>query len=707
MQWTLMTRACSYAVSVLPDGSGAVLDYWGATPRAGSPVPIEAWSEPNRVTGFVTAADVQPLEYASAGQRHAEFSELLVDRGNGYTGAAWRFREGEVRFVTDASGDRLELPFMDETGTLRLTMVTVTRRDHDVVRRSIRLCNTGPGIVELPRVLSAGWNLPLGRRVRIDYLAGGWAHEFQPESIELARGAFTIGSRQGVTGLEYSPVMTITGRDDGETAAQANGAAYGIALDWSGSWTLRAEADAVGRHVRVSCGVDPDTTTVTLLAGEEFISPDALGVFSPDGPEGVTAGWHDFQRVELARDLSPATRPVVYNSWYATEFDVRIEHQVALAERAASLGVEVFVVDDGWFTGRVGDHAGLGDWTPDPGKFPHGLGELAQLVLARGMRFGLWIEPECVNADSELFRAHPDWVYRAGDRPLETVRNQYVLDLGRNEVVAWVEDMLRTVLRSAPISYLKWDMNRAVSDGGRPGDPHGREWSVQHTRAYYRVLKMLRAEFPHVTIEACASGGGRIDNAVLALSDIVWTSDEVGPRDRLAIQDGFLTAYPAWVMSSWVSDDPGHRDRLPVSLGYRFAVAMAGVLGIGSDLLAWSDAELAEATDRVTAYRGLRSVIQRGTVRRHGRPDRDLYCLEYRGPEDDPRVVVLVYDRDRDRVRDQSVPRVYLTGLRPGLVYRIAGSGQLVTDEIARSAGIAVPFDWAPDADILVLEPLA
>lgn len=705
MQWTLTTSSCSYAVSVLSDGSGAVLDYWGMTPVTGG-VRFEPWSEPDRMVGFVTAADVQPLEYASAGQRHVEFGELLVDRGDGSTGASWTFRAEEASFTSDGSGDRLELPFDDETGTLRLTLVTATRRDHDVVRRNIRIRNAGSGAVELPRVLSAGWNLPLGRRARIDYLAGAWAHEFQPESIDLGPGAFTIGSRQGVTGLQFSPVMTLTPQDDGETAEQSDGTAYGIALDWSGSWMLRAEVSAAGGHVRVSGGVDPDTTTVSLLPGEEFITPDALGVFSSGGPEGVTAGWHDFQRRELARDLAPENRPIVYNSWYATEFDVRIDHQLHLAERAASLGVEVFVVDDGWFTGRVSDEAGLGDWTADPIKFPNGLAELAERVLALGMRFGLWVEPEGVSPDSELFRAHPEWVYRAGARPLETVRNQYVLDLGREDVLSWVEDTLRSVLRSAPISYLKWDMNRAVSDGGRPGDPHGRQWSIQHTRGYYRVLRMLRTEFPHVTIEACASGGGRIDNAVLALSDVVWTSDEVGPRDRLAIQHGFLSAYPAWVMSSWVADTHGHRDRLPVSLGYRFAVAMAGVLGIGSDLLAWTDAELAEAAERVASYRGLRSVIQRGVVRRHGRPDRDLYCLEYLGPEDDPRVVVLVYDRDRDRVRDQPAPRVFLTGLRPGVVYRVTGSAQLITDEIARSAGIVVPFEWARDADILVLEPV-
>jgi alpha-galactosidase len=271
-------------------------------------------------------------------------------------------------------------------------------------------------------------------------------------------------------------------------------------------------------------------------------------------------------------------------------------------------------------------------------------------------------------------------------------------------------DTLRALLGSAPIRYLKWDMNRPVTDGGRPGDPHGREWSIQHTRNYYRVLEMLRSEHPDVVVEACASGGARIDNGVLARSDVVWPSDQVGARDRLVIQHGFLSAYPAWVMSSWVSDDDGHRDRRPVSLGYRFAVAMAGVLGIGGDLSKWSAEDKQAAAGMVRTYKSVRTVIQHGDVRTHGRPDENLYAVEYAGPPADPRVVILVYDGDRDRRRDRESARVFPTGLLPGVRYDVCDgsgnpTGETVTAETAAMLGVAVRFAWAKDADLIVLTP--
>jgi alpha-galactosidase len=709
MQWSLRTRASAYVISSLDDGSGVVLDHWGE--QIGDPELIPSWSEPDRFVGYATTADAQPLEYASAGQRHIAFSELLIDRGDGYTGAAWRVLADEVHFRPSTGGDALVIPFLDETGELRLELSFRTSDRHDVVRRRARIVNNSSGRIELPRAFSAGWNLPLGQRVRVDYLAGAWSHEFQRKSIDLDWGTFSIGSRQAVTSLNFSPVVTVTALNNGDSFSRPRGYAYGVALDWSGSWRLQVECSVVQQHARVSVGVDDDTTTITLLPGEDFTTPDSLGVFSQEGPEGVSRAWHDFQRNELTRDLSARTRPIVYNSWMATTFDVNIEHQSRLAAIAAGLGVETFVLDDGWFVGRTSDHAGLGDWTPDPAKFPNGLGELANRVGDLGMRFGIWVEPECVNPDSDLFRAHPDWVYRAGSRPLETIRHQYVLDLGREDVVEWVEGALRNVLRSAQIGYLKWDMNRPVSDGGRVGDQHGRQWPVQHTRNYYRVMRMLRDEFPELVVEACASGGARIDNAVLAVADVVWTSDEVGARDRLTIQDGFLSAYPSWVMSSWVSDESGHRDRQAVSLGYRFAVSMAGVLGIGSDLLKWSVDERSTATRMVAAYKSIRSVVHHGDVRLHGRPTENLYTVEYHGPSEDPRIVLFVYDRDRDRHRDHDQARVFPATLESGVRYEVRDAyGALlgvpaVTAESARGLGVAVPFAWANDADVLVLVP--
>lgn len=699
-QWELRSRRTSYVVSALADGSGLVLDHWG--PPVGTVAP---WAEPDRYTGFTSAADVTPLEFASAGQRHGAFSELLLSRPVSYEGARWRLLADETVLDRTTAGDSLRAAFSDETGQLTLELRFQTSRDHDVVRRGMRLTNRGSEVVELGRAFSGGWNLPLGQRVRIHYLAGSWAREFQQHAVDLPWGAFSIGSRQGVTGLQFSPVVAVEALACDDSSPVEDGVAYGVALDWSGSWRMQVECASVGQHVRVSAGVHEDTCTVTLSPGQGFVSPDTLGVFSGTGTDGVTAAWHEFQAT-LSRDLGPALRPVVYNSWMATYFDVTAPHQKQLAQLAAEIGVETFVVDDGWFRGRADDTAGLGDWTPDPEKFPRGLGELAAYVGGLGMGFGLWIEPECVNPDSDLYRAHPDWVYRAGGRPLETIRNQYVLDLGRADVMDWVATTLRTLLTEVPLSYLKWDMNRPIGDGGRPGDPHGREWSLQHTRNYYRLVEMLRAEFPHVVLEACSAGGARIDNAVLARADVVWTSDEVGARDRLVIQDGFLTAYPAWAMSSWVSDDPGHRDRLTPSTGYRFAVSMCGVLGIGADLSAWDAEQRATAATMIAAYKDLRGIVHRGRLRRHGRVGELGYCLEYNGPADDPRTVLFVFDKDRDRSRDRELVRVHPSGLRPGAVYRVGDAGPTVTAEAARHVGIPIGFGWADDADVVVLTPV-
>jgi alpha-galactosidase len=445
--------------------------------------------------------------------------------------------------------------------------------------------------------------------------------------------------------------------------------------------------------------VEDESSVITLLPGEAFTTPAALGVFAPDGADGVRHRWHDYQRGWLARDLGLEHRPIVYNSWYATTFDVREEHQLALADVAAELGVEVFVIDDGWFAGRRDDRSGLGNWWPDPEIFPAGLDALINGVVARGMRFGVWVEPEAVNPGGEVLLAHPDWVYRARDRPLVTVRgNQQVLDFGRPEVLDWTESWLRALLSDARITYLKWDMNRPVSDGGRPGDDHGRQWSVQHAEGYYRVMRMLRAEFPHVTVEACSGGGGRIDAAVLALSDVVWPSDETGPRDRAAIQHGFLTAYGPHVMSSWVTDEPDRLDTEPASFEYRFVVAMAGVFGIGSDLLAWTGDQRSRATELVDLYRSIRTTIHTGRVELHGVPTDPVHAVEY-GSAD--QTVLLVYGRAARNDRVVLNPKT----VRTDRTYRIVGTDQRLSGADAQQ-GVVVPFSLAPDADVIIFEAL-
>ncbi|MGI5130683.1 alpha-galactosidase [Pseudonocardia sp. CA-107938] len=671
MSHVLRTARSVYVVGA--SEYGPVLQHWG-DPERWPRIPS------TRRASFETAADVAPLEFAAGGTRHTQTAELLVQGpANGVDGALLQLRS------MDGDEHALHVSLVDERTGVEVDLHWRTAPDHDVVERWAVVRSTRHEVA-LPRAFGAGWNMPVGPGARVSELVGTWSREFSPVEVDLPAGQLRLGSRQGITSHEYAPVVALRSRN-GETEA------YGVALVWSGSWRMQVDAVPFREVVRVSAGVDDETTVIALAPGEEFETPHLLGTWSPSGTAGLARAWHAYQRQVLLRPVGPP--PVVYNSWYATGFDVRVDHQLALADVAADLGAEVFVVDDGWFVGRTSDRAGLGDWHVDPEKFPDGLEPLVTGVLERGMRFGLWIEPESVNPDSDLYRAHPDWVYRAGDRPLTTMRNQYVLDLGRPEVKAWAAATLRRLLTRYPITYLKWDMNRAVTDGGRPGDPHSREWSVAHTRAYHRLLDLLRDEFPHVTVEACAGGGGRVDNAVLARCDVVWPSDETGPRDRLAIQHGFLSVYPPSVMSSWVTDEPDRLDTAPTSLEFRFVVAMAGVLGIGADVLAWDAKTRDRARELVARYRELRPVLLGGEVTRHGAPG-DPWCAVQYALAD--RIVALVWARP-----DAGGVRLRLAGLQPGATYRLH-DGRTVTGATLAVSGLDVPFALAPDCDVVVVD---
>jgi alpha-galactosidase len=684
VSWILPTATARYVVDLAAEDAGPVLQDW-------TDGEIRSWT-PSDQHSFDTWADRLPSELSALGTRQVRGADLIVDHGDALVGARLVWPRGSVDFTEDGPRTRLTAHGHDTTDDLQLVLEIEASREHDVVSKRVTLLNDGSRVITLSRAFGPSWELPIGPGAVVDVLGGDWGREFTPYRIRLPVGELSLGSRQGITSHVYSPVVRAAAADD------SDGPAYGIALAWSGSWRLLVDSPPFRERVRVAGGVDDESTVIRLDPGETFTTPPTLGVFAPDGATGVRRRWHDYQRGWLARDLEPVNRPIVYNSWYATAFDVRPDHQLALADRAAELGVEAFVVDDGWFAGRTNDRGGLGNWWPDPLTFPDGLDPLISGVLDRGLRFGIWIEPEAVSPEAEVLRDHPNWIYRAGDRPLVTVRNQYVLDFGRPEVLAWTETWLRRLLTDQRITYLKWDMNRPISDGGRPGDTHGRQWAVQHAQGYHRIMRMLRSEFPHVTVEACSGGGGRIDLAVLGVSDVVWPSDETGPRDRLAIQHGFLSAYGPHVMTSWVTDEPDHRDVEPVSLEFRFLVAMAGVLGVGANLLNWTERDRARAVELVALYRRIRRTIFAGRMEPHGNPADPVYALEYGTPE---QTVLLVYGRANCPTDVSIRPRTIDVRRR----YRIATTdAELKGADVA--TGVHVPFTLAPDADVIVLDAL-
>ncbi|ASQ97462.1 alpha-galactosidase [Streptomyces sp. 11-1-2] len=682
-RWTLRTEHTGYTVRLSPDGPWAELDAWGPPGVETGPSALD-WS---RRTHFITPADAAPAEYLPYGLRPFTGADLVAGRPGAERGVWWEFEGAEEGPGT------LRLTFTDGLLGLRTVLCYATVPGTDVIHRWTELTCTGEEELRLERFDSAAVNVPVTAGARLTYLTGQWSQEFQRTQLTLTRGTFTMGSSQGVPGHAYAPWLAVQ-----DAADPGDPPAYGVALEWPGNWHITAEAEP-GGAVRVRAGRVPHEGLVRLAPGDTLTTPRLASAFSAEGLDGLSRVWHRYER-HLTGERLHRPRKVLYNSWEATTFDVDAAAQLELAKTAADIGAELFVVDDGWFTGRTDDTGGLGDWYPDPAAFPSGFDTFVADVRALGLDFGLWIEPEAVSPGSRLHADHPDWVYRIDGRPTRLVRNQLLLDLGRTDVQDFVIATLDRLLTGHDISYLKWDMNRPPTERGRPGaGPADRlDLDAQHVAGYLRVLDHLRTAHPRVTVEGCAGGGGRIDHATLARTDVVWPSDNTAPLDRLAVQYGFLHAHAPHVMSSWVTDAPGVFDPRPRSLAFRFVSAMCGVLGIGADLRQWDAGQRAEAAGWIARYKEVRDVVHLGEARLLGSP-LDATCgVQYDGPDARTVVAALGTGRlDGSPLVPGRPARLRLRGLDPAARYRDAASA--TTYSGAHLLHYGLPFTWSADHD--------
>jgi alpha-galactosidase len=597
-------------------------------------------------------------------------------------GTEWRFEEYE------ADGEELRLRFSDSGFGITLHY----RMRGDVVERWVTLANEGPAL-ELLRADSATWTLPEREGWRLSQLHGRWAAESRLVRAPLTYGEKVIGSRRGHTGHQHLPWVAL----DSE-ATEESGEVYGCALAWSGSWRISV-AQLPDARVQITGGAGyDDSGLLRLEPGESFTAPVFAGLWSDGGFGGASRAWHAYQRAYVIPDADQ-DRPVLYNSWEATNFGISEEQQRALARRAAAMGVELFVVDDGWFGTRTSDQAGLGDWTPNPDRFPAGLKPLADDVHALGMRFGIWVEPEMVNPDSELYRAHPDWVQFQQGRTRTEYRNQLVLNLARQDVQEYLGEQLDSLLSSAPIDYVKWDFNRCFTDAGWPGEPYPQKLWVAHVEALYALLDRLRAAHPGVAFESCSGGGGRVDLGIMARTDQVWTSDNTDPLDRLAIQHGFSQIHPARIMAAWVTDSPNAQLNGRVSsLRFRFVSAMAGVLGVGGDVTEWSERELVEAREWVDLYKEIRPVVQRGDLYRLRPPEGGLSAVQYvHGGE----TVVLAWLQAQHH--GEPVAPLRLRGLDPTERYECRETGEVHRGAVLLHHGLRTGLRGDLDATVIRL----
>jgi alpha-galactosidase len=538
-----------------------------------------------------------------------------------------------------------------------------------IIGRSSIIRNGTAEPVMIEQAESATWNLPQGTDYSLRYLAGRWGGEWNLEEHAIQPGETVLESKRGSTGHQNNPWFAI---ERGKHPDEESGDVWFGALAWSGSWRISVELDAL-QQVRVTGGFNPFDFGYKLPPGKELETPVFYGGHSNRGLGEASRLLHRFELAKiLPQAPNPKPRPVIYNSWEATEFAVDEASQESLAEKAAKIGVERFVVDDGWFGQRKNDHAGLGDWYVNQQKFPNGLKPLIDKVHSLGMDFGIWVEPEMVNPDSNLYRQHPDWVLNFAGRPRTEGRNQLVLNLARQDVRDYVFHFLDDLLRDNQIAFLKWDYNRNWSEPGWPAvaPDEQKKVYVEYVRNLYGILKELRARYPKLEIESCSGGGGRVDLGILGLTDEVWPSDNTDPFDRLQIQDGFTYAYTPGVMMAWVTDSPNFMNARTTSLAYRFLSSMQGSLGVGANLDKWSATDFETAKDMIAAYKGIRETMQHGSLYRLISPRGGSETSATETVSIDKKQAVLFTFLHSSQM-GYPFPRVYLRGLDPAANYRL------------------------------------
>lgn len=598
-------------------------------------------------------------------------------------------RDVWLRYESHETGaDRLTITLRDAHYPLRVRLRYRAQEEHGVLLRWAEIENTGDESIYLDTALSAALHPPLAAATCywLTHLAGRWGAETRVFRQALTPGRNVLESRRGNTSHEANPWFAV---DAGGATEEAGEAWFG-ALAWSGNWKLAFDQDAAGA-LQISGGINDFDFRWLLEPGETFETPALVAGYTSHGFGGASRTLHRYAREIVMPEDS--LRPVLYNSWEATYFDVDYDGQARLAEKAAAIGVELFVVDDGWFGARDHDRAGLGDWFVNEHKFPEGLGPLIQHVKSLGMQFGLWVEPEMVNPDSDLYRAHPDWVYHFPTRLRTEARNQLVLNLGRDDVREYLFESLDRLLSENDVSFVKWDMNRPFSEPGWPGAPAGRDrevW-VRHVRSLYELLGRLRERHPQVDFESCSGGGGRVDLGILGLAEQVWTSDNTDPHDRLFVQEGFSMAYPARAMTCWVADAEKWVANRPAPLTYRFHSAMMGTLGIGGALLSWSEDEMAEARGLVEDYKRVRHLVQDGDQHRLLSPaEGETTAVQYVAA-DGSEAVIFVLRHPHNVLMPAS--RLYPRGLTEEATYQVSGEEGNVSGAALMTRGIGVVLD--------------
>lgn len=646
--------------------------------------------------------DFFPMEYPTGGIGDYRESCLNIRNAAGNMGCELHYTGHEIykgkkglkglpaSFATEDEAETLEITLKDADLDLEVVLSYTAFEKENVITRSVRVQNQGKEDLRIEKILSACLDMD-NENFSMLSLHGTWARERHIQTGELHYGKQVISSARGESSHQEHPFIALVTNG----TEQENGKVYAMHFVYSGNFMAEIELCQFD-NLRMTMGINPEEFSWLLTPGEEFQAPEVVIVYSGNGLGAMTRSYHDFYRNHLIRSkFKYEKRPILINNWEATYFDFNTDKLLDIAREAKKCGIEMLVMDDGWFGKRNSDNCSLGDWKVNEEKITGGLKHLVDEVNKIGLQFGIWFEPEMISPDSDLYRAHPDWAIQIQGREATQSRNQYVLDFSRPEVRDYAYECVASVLRSANIAYVKWDMNRQLSDLGSSYLPKERQQELFHryVLGVYELQERLVTEFPDLLLENCSGGGARFDPGMLYYSPQIWCSDNTDAVERLMIQEGSALIYPLSVIGAHVSDCPNHSVGRVTPFETRGHVALAGTFGYELDITKIPEEDRALIPEQTATYNKYRHLIQQGEYYRIAsyRENHKYDCWAL--SSQDKKEVLVTY------VQVLGVPnshsrKVFLRGFDPKVTYRLEGTEETYTGEMLMKGGFLMKDFW-------------
>ena len=645
--------------------------------------------------------DTLPQEYTAYGNGDYRINGLETEQADGSDTANLKFESYEITkgkyslkglpamFAKEDEAETLEIVLTDRASGLKAHLLYGVFPHLDVITRAVRLENTGTAPVTVKKAMSMEMDYEY-RELEAVHFYGRHNMERQMERTHLGHGNWSVGSIRGTSSHHHNPFVILCDRNTEETY----GDCYGYALAYSGNFLFETEVDQVG-HTRVAMGIHPYHFSWTLEQGERFETPEVIMAYSAEGFGKLSRIYHDAYRSNLIRSkYTEQPRPILVNNWEATYFDFDADKIYHIAEEAKNIGLDMFVLDDGWFGKRDNDWCALGDWEVNEEKIKGGLPALAEKIHGLGLKFGLWVEPEMISEDSDLYREHPDWALKIPGRAMNRSRHQLNLDITRKEVREHIMNQIFKVLDACKADYVKWDMNRSVDNVFSAALPKERQGEVYHryVLAVYEMMESLVQRYPDLLFESCSGGGGRFEAGMLYYSPQIWCSDNTDAIDRLKIQYGTSFGYPISAMGAHVSVCPNHQSGRTTPFETRGIVASAGTFGYELDLNLLSDGEKQEVAEQIRQFKTYGPLIHNGKYYRLTNPMAEDAALWEFAAQDGSEVLVqgMLFHAEANVLRRT----VQLRGLDAEKRYRLDGTEQVYTGAALMAGGVLLPKAW-------------